>query len=233
MLLKRWNKIAGNILWIFSEINSKQLLRSGLDFLGGYALRSSLASLPHFPFRVSGWFGPYFCPLIPSTRLIWAFFRLVKWWNVPFSCLFGQDIRLRTSIRPLLSLVKALRTWICPLRGVDKGLFVRIYWLRNFPRVIFFMLQLFGTFRTYYTRCIIWSDIPDRYIQIDTIDRKLPKVLYNLNKALGYFRKDCIYHINHFGYSRNGYTYQIRSFGYSRKAYKGIISVSELSEYSL
>ena len=230
MLLKRWNKIPGNILWISSEINSKQLLRSGLDFLGGYALRSSLADLPHFPFRVSEWFGPYFCPLIPSTRLVWAFFKLVKWWNASFLCLFGQDIRLRTSIRPLLSLAKVLRTWFCPLRGVDQGLFVCIYWIRNFPRVIFFMFYLFGDYRTCYIRCVIRSEFPDRYIRIDTIDRKLPKVLYDLNKSIGYFRKVDTYQIYRFGCTRNRYTYQIRSFGYSRKAYKVIISISELSE---
>lgn len=32
-------------------------------------------------------------------------------------------------------------------------------------------------------------------MQIYTIDRKLPKVLYDLNKSLGYFRKVYTYHI--------------------------------------
>ena len=230
MLLKRWNKIPGNILWISSEINSKQLLRSGLEFIGGDALRSSLASLPHFPFRVSEWFGPYFCPLNPSTRLVWGFFKLIKWWNASFLCLFGQGIRLRTSIRPLLSLAKALRTWVWTQKSVDQGLFVCIYWIRNFPRVIFFMFHLFGDSRICYIGCIIRSEVPDRYIQFDTLARELPKVLYNLNKSLGYFRKVYTYHIYRFGYTRNRYTYQIRSFGYSRRTYKVRISVSELSE---
>ena len=95
------------------------------------------------------------------------------------------------------------------------------------------MSYLFGDSRTYYTRYIIQSEIPDRYIQIDTIDRKLPKVLYDLNKSIGYFREVDTYQIYHFGFIRNRYTDQIKSSGYSRKTYKGRISVSELSEGSI
>ena len=70
-------------------------------------------------------------------------------------------------------------------------------------------------------------------MRFDTLVRELPKVIYDLNKALGYFRKVDTYYIDHFGYTRNRYTYQIRLFGYFRMAYKVRISISELSEDSI
>ena len=175
--------------WVAKGRSSGWKLRSCLEFIEWLFEGVVLGESSPFPLSRFGVIQPYFCSFIASTMLTWAFFKLVKWWNNSLSCFFWQDVRLRTFIRPLPGFAKALRTSIWSLNLVDKGLFVCIYWLRNFPKVLCSLYWSFGNFRKYYAVCMSLSEFSESTMRSVWVSRNFPKVLCSVYESFGTFRK--------------------------------------------